>query len=172
MKVFRFPNKVPVAINITGTIIGIIDSFTLGNLLLYFWSTNKLASNLDLLYIKYEKVDPIITKIKARIPPIIIRREKFSNLRLDAAASGPGVGGTNTWGAKRLVERATPRDFNGIFDFSEIDFMVFERIMKAASQKGWLNEKKIVMEALACIKRAGATAIITYYAKEVLKWMK
>ncbi len=40
------------------------------------------------------------------------------------------------------------------------------------SQKGWLNEKKIVMETLACIKRAGATAIITYYAKEVLKWMK
>ena len=45
-------------------------------------------------------------------------------------------------------------------------------MMKAASQKGWLNEKKIVMETLACIKRAGATAIITYYAKEVLKWMK
>ena len=45
-------------------------------------------------------------------------------------------------------------------------------MMKAVSQKGWLNEKKIVMETLACIKRAGATAIITYYAKEVLKWMK
>jgi len=45
-------------------------------------------------------------------------------------------------------------------------------MMKAASQKGWLNEKKIVMETLACIKRAGATAIITYYAKEALKWMK
>ena len=45
-------------------------------------------------------------------------------------------------------------------------------MMKAASQKGWLNEEKIVMETLACIKRAGATAIITYYAKEALKWMK
>ena len=45
-------------------------------------------------------------------------------------------------------------------------------MMKAASQKGWLNEKKIVMETLACIKRAGATAIITYYAKQALKWMK
>ena len=45
-------------------------------------------------------------------------------------------------------------------------------MMKAVSQKGWLNEKKIVMETLACIKRAGATAIITYYAKEALKWMK
>ena len=56
-------------------------------------------------------------------------------MRLDAAASGPGVGGTKTWGANRPVERATPRDFNGIFDFIEIDFMVFERIMKAASQK-------------------------------------
>ena len=45
-------------------------------------------------------------------------------------------------------------------------------MMKAVSQKGWLNEKKIVMETLACIKRAGATAIITYYAREVLRWMK
>ena len=45
-------------------------------------------------------------------------------------------------------------------------------MMKAVSRKGWLNEKKIVMETLACIKRAGATAIITYYAKEALKWMK
>ena len=45
-------------------------------------------------------------------------------------------------------------------------------MIKAASQKGWLNEKKIVMETLACIKRAGATAIITYYAKQALKWMK
>ena len=45
-------------------------------------------------------------------------------------------------------------------------------MMKSVSQKGWLNEKKIVMETLACMKRAGATAIITYYAKEALKWMK
>ena len=45
-------------------------------------------------------------------------------------------------------------------------------MIKAASQKGWLNERSIVMETLACIKRSGASAIITYYAKDVLKWMK
>ena len=54
---------------------------------------------------------------------------------MEAAASGPGVGGTKTWGAKRPVERATPRDFNGTLDFFEIDFMAFESIIKAASQK-------------------------------------
>ena len=36
LKVFKFPNKVPIAINITGTIIGIMDSLKLGNFLLFF----------------------------------------------------------------------------------------------------------------------------------------
>ena len=45
-------------------------------------------------------------------------------------------------------------------------------MIKAAVKNKWLNEKRIVLESLQCIKRAGANAIITYYAKEVLKWMK
>ena len=45
-------------------------------------------------------------------------------------------------------------------------------MIKAAVKNKWLNEKTIVLESLQCIKRAGANAIITYYAKEVLKWMK
>ena len=43
---------------------------------------------------------------------------------------------------------------------------------KAAAQNGWLNEKEVAMEALMCFKRAGADGILTYYAKDVAKWLK
>jgi len=45
-------------------------------------------------------------------------------------------------------------------------------MIKAASEKGWINEKDIVIEILTSIKRAGASIIITYFAKEVSKWIK
>ncbi len=44
-------------------------------------------------------------------------------------------------------------------------------MLKAAAQNGWLNEKECVMESLLCIKRAGADAILTYFAKDVAKWL-
>jgi len=44
-------------------------------------------------------------------------------------------------------------------------------MLKAASQNGWLDEKECVLEALLCIKRAGADAILTYYAKDVATWL-
>lgn len=45
-------------------------------------------------------------------------------------------------------------------------------LIKAAAQKKWVNEKEIVLESLTAIKRAGADIIITYYAQDVLKWIK
>ena len=44
-------------------------------------------------------------------------------------------------------------------------------MLKAASLNGWLDEKECVMEALLCIKRAGADAILTYYTKDVAAWL-
>lgn len=44
-------------------------------------------------------------------------------------------------------------------------------MIKAASEKGWINEKDVVLEVLTAIKRAGADIIITYFAKEVAKWI-
>lgn len=44
-------------------------------------------------------------------------------------------------------------------------------MIKAAAAKGWLDEKKIVLEVLTSIKRAGADMILTYFAKEVVKWL-
>ncbi len=44
-------------------------------------------------------------------------------------------------------------------------------MLKAASQNGWLDEQAVVMEALISIKRAGADAILTYYALQAAEWL-
>jgi len=45
-------------------------------------------------------------------------------------------------------------------------------MLKAASINGWLDEKSVVMEALAGIKRAGADGILTYYALQAAAWLR
>ncbi len=44
-------------------------------------------------------------------------------------------------------------------------------MVKAAAQKGWLDEKRTVLELLTGIQRAGADIILTYHAKDVAKWL-
>lgn len=44
-------------------------------------------------------------------------------------------------------------------------------MIKAAAEKGWVDEKSAVLEVLTAIHRAGADFIVTYYAKEVLAWL-
>ncbi len=44
-------------------------------------------------------------------------------------------------------------------------------MLKAAIQNGWLDEKSCVIESLLCMKRAGADAILSYYAKDVATWL-
>jgi porphobilinogen synthase len=39
-------------------------------------------------------------------------------------------------------------------------------MIKAAEQKGWIDGKKVMMESLLAMKRAGADMILTYFAKE------
>ena len=45
-------------------------------------------------------------------------------------------------------------------------------MVKAAAANGWIDEKKIVMENMVGLKRAGAKMIITYHALDVAKWLK
>ena len=45
-------------------------------------------------------------------------------------------------------------------------------MVKVAAQRGWLDERQIVLEILTAIKRAGADIIITYHAKEVSRWLQ
>jgi porphobilinogen synthase len=42
----------------------------------------------------------------------------------------------------------------------------------AAAQNGWLDRKAVVLESLLAFKRAGADAILTYFAEEVALWMQ
>ncbi len=45
-------------------------------------------------------------------------------------------------------------------------------MLKSAAQNGWLDEKTCVLESLLAIKRAGADAILTYYAMDAAGWLK
>ncbi len=45
-------------------------------------------------------------------------------------------------------------------------------MVKAAAERGWIDEKRIVMETMLSFKRAGAKMIITYHALDVAKWLK
>jgi porphobilinogen synthase len=45
-------------------------------------------------------------------------------------------------------------------------------MIKAAAQNGWLDEKEVVLEMLLSMKRAGADLILTYFAKDVARWLQ
>jgi len=45
-------------------------------------------------------------------------------------------------------------------------------MLKAAAANGWLDERKVVLEALTSIKRAGADGILTYHALDAAKWLR
>jgi porphobilinogen synthase len=44
-------------------------------------------------------------------------------------------------------------------------------MLMAAAQKGWLDERACILESLICIKRAGADAILTYFAEKAAGWL-
>jgi porphobilinogen synthase len=44
-------------------------------------------------------------------------------------------------------------------------------MLKAAAANGWLDERKVVLETLTGIKRAGADGILTYFAKDAARWL-
>lgn len=45
-------------------------------------------------------------------------------------------------------------------------------MVKAAAQRGWVDERRIVLETLTGIKRAGADIVITYHALDAVKWLR
>ncbi|HEY2415250.1 MAG TPA: porphobilinogen synthase, partial [Pirellulaceae bacterium] len=44
-------------------------------------------------------------------------------------------------------------------------------MVKAAAERGWIDEKSVVLESLTAITRAGASIILTYWAKDVARWL-
>ena len=45
-------------------------------------------------------------------------------------------------------------------------------LIKAAAERGWIDERAAVLETLTGIQRAGADLIITYFAPEVARWLR
>ncbi len=45
-------------------------------------------------------------------------------------------------------------------------------MVKAAAQNGWLEERRVVLETLTAIKRAGADIVLTYHAKDAARWLR
>lgn len=45
-------------------------------------------------------------------------------------------------------------------------------MVKAAAMNGWIDEKQLVLEKLTSMKRAGADLIITYFAKDAVRWLQ
>lgn len=44
-------------------------------------------------------------------------------------------------------------------------------MLKAAAERGWLNERDAALETLLSFRRAGADIILTYYATQAAKWL-
>jgi len=44
-------------------------------------------------------------------------------------------------------------------------------MVKAAARNGWIDEKRVALEILISIKRAGADMILTYFAKDAARWL-
>ena len=44
-------------------------------------------------------------------------------------------------------------------------------MVKAAAERGWLDEKRVALECLTAIRRAGASIILTYWAKDAARWL-
>jgi len=75
-----------------------------------------------------------------------------------------------------MVKPATPyldilRQLRDRFDLPLAAYHVSGEyaMIKAASQRGWIDEERVMMETLTSIRRAGADIIITYYAREAIR---
>lgn len=117
----------------------------------------------------------------------------------DALDSHPGFGDKKTYqqdpanGREALIEAALDAEegadmlmvkpgmpyldiIRRLKDASELPIAAYHvsgeySMLKAAVEKGWLDEKDVVLETLTCFKRAGADIILTYYAKQAAQWM-
>jgi porphobilinogen synthase len=66
------------------------------------------------------------------------------------------------------------RTLRSTFDLPIVAYNVSAEysMVKAAAQQGWIDEKSIVLETMVGFKRAGADLIITYFAKDIARWLR
>lgn len=99
--------------------------------------------------------------------PVGNRREAYRESELDAAE-----------GADILMVKPAGWFGDIISDIAQLNLPVAVyqvsgeySMIKAAAGNGWLDEERVVMESLTCLKRAGADLIITYFAESVCRWI-
>ena len=65
------------------------------------------------------------------------------------------------------------RDIAAEFDLPVVAYNVSGEyaMVKAAAANGWIDERRVVLENLVGMKRAGAKMIITYHALDAAKWL-
>ena len=65
------------------------------------------------------------------------------------------------------------RRVNDEFDIPVFAYQVSGEyaMLKAAAQHGWLEERAVVLESLLAFKRAGAKGVLSYFAKDVARWL-
>jgi len=95
------------------------------------------------------------------------RREALREVRLDVGEGADIV----------MVKPALPyldviQEVRRAFDLPLAAYNVSGEyaMVKAAAERGWVDEERIVPETLTSIRRAGADIIITYHAKDFARW--
>ncbi|MBI4491838.1 MAG: porphobilinogen synthase [Chloroflexi bacterium] len=96
-------------------------------------------------------------------------REAMRELELDVAEGADLIMVKPALAYLDLVRRARER-----FDLPQVAYNVRGEyaMVKAAAQLGWIDERRIALEILTGIKRAGADLIITYHAKDACRWLE
>jgi len=104
-----------------------------------------------------------------QMDPASGRRQAIEEVTLDVAEGADMV----------MVKPALPyldviRDVRDAFNLPVAAYQVSGEyaMIRAAAERGWLDERAVVIEALAAIKRAGADFILTYYARQAARWLR
>jgi porphobilinogen synthase len=45
-------------------------------------------------------------------------------------------------------------------------------MLEAAAERGWIDRERAILESLTCIRRAGASMVLTYWASEAARWLR
>jgi porphobilinogen synthase len=45
-------------------------------------------------------------------------------------------------------------------------------MVKAAAERGWIDERAVALESLLAMRRAGASILLTYWAKQAAEWLR
>ena len=108
--------------------------------------------------------------------PIMSYSTKFASAYYspfrDAAHSAPQFGDRKIKPALAFLDVVKEVSWNVDIPLAAYNVSGEYSMVKAAAANGWIDEKRIVMENMTAIKRAGADIIITYHALDVAKWLK